>query len=131
MDTIALPTVESPQPQKQQKTNGLKNPTGFQLHPEHINKTGLNRKEWTVRQMLLDAGEELVEIKNKYGNVIYTVKIKELTMKNLWRKASKGDVQAAREVFDRIEGKVDQKHNVDLNGEITISFHKSLEQHGA
>jgi hypothetical protein len=75
--------------------------TGFQLHPENINRTGLNRKEWTLSNALkkvIDRNPQILE-----------------TIATRWIKAAaEGDQRAINDLADRLEGKPAQ--SLDLKG---------------
>lgn len=133
MDTIALPVVDSSSQEKQQESNIPKKLTGFALHPENINREGLNRKEWTFKQILKDALEKERDVKNKLGVVTGRKQVNQIVVEALLAKAiNERDVQAIKEIFDRTEGKIPQAIKAEHSGEVTLSFHSSLkqEQHG-
>jgi hypothetical protein len=117
MDTIEPPSLQQPSAQTQQNNNGGKPLTGFQLHPENINRKGNIKREWTWKSLLEEAMEE--ELKDGKS-------AKHFVAKSLIRKALSGDVRAIEVTMDRMDGKPDQKNTVD--GNVTVSFHSSLKQ---
>lgn len=133
MDTIALPVVASSSQEKQQETNKPKKLTGFALHPEHINREGLNRKEWTFKQLLTNALEAERETKNKLGVVTGRKQVNQMVVDALLAKAvNEKNTRAIDIILDRIDGKIPQAIKAEHSGEVTISFHSSLkqEEHG-
>jgi cobalamin biosynthesis Mg chelatase CobN len=104
---------------KQQNNNepSEKKLTGFQLHPENINQSGRPRREKTFTDKIRET------LKNE------PEKIKAITDK-LLEMAGKGDLQAIREVLDRIEGKpIQTTEMTGAEGEaILIQAVKELEQ---
>jgi len=118
MDTIALPVVDSLTQEKQKESNPPKKLIGFAAHPENINRTGLNRKEWTFKKLLTDALETEREIKNKFGVVTGRKQVNQMVVDALLAKAvNERDVRAIETVLDRIDGKVMQKVDHTTDGE--------------
>lgn len=68
---------------------------GFNVHPENINREGRPKKEYAFTDTLLDILKEKPELKRAL-----IVKLIEL--------ASKGDLQAIKELWDRLEGRAPQ-----------------------
>ena len=87
MDNGDTPVVA--EPKKQQENNGL---TGFQLHPENINKEGRPRKGYAISDVIRDMMDEQPEIKKALGAKLIQL-------------ALGGDLQAINAVMDRLEGK--------------------------
>ena len=98
-ETIGI--VRSERPLHMEKENASKttenNLTGFQLHPENINRNGRPPKGLAWAEILEEVGNE---IDPKTGKPF-----KELVSRKLWIKAVAGDINAAREIMDRMEGR--------------------------
>jgi len=75
---------------------------GFSKHPEHINREGPPKKEWTWGGLFKDLMEE-------NGN--NTKKVKIAMAKAMMKKAQKGDVQAFKEIANRMDGMPTQNVN--------------------
>lgn len=92
--------------EQQVKTKRL--PTvGFHTNPERINKNGAPKKEWTMAGILHDALEEQDET---------GVPFKKIIIKKLRTLAMRGDLQAIKEVLDRIDGK--SKESLEVQGQV-------------
>jgi len=78
---------------------------GFDEHPEHINRKGAPKKEWTW------AGVYRAELE-KVGDDKKTVKSK--VAKAIIAKAIEGDVQAVKEIANRTDGM--PRQNIGLDG---------------
>ena len=102
--TTPLVAVEK---KEQQKSN--KPLTGFQLHPENINRAGYIEKEWTMKALIRESLEEEDETGIPY-KIIITRKLR--------AKGAKGDMAAIKEIIDRMDGK--SKESIDLNATITV-----------
>lgn len=81
---------------KQQGKNKKLPATGFHTNPERINKKGAPEKEWTWRQLIKD----YLGTKDDDG-----YEYRESVVAALIEKARKGDVQAIKEIGDRVDGK--------------------------
>lgn len=94
--------------ENQQENNTTKNLTGFQLHPENINKNG-RPKGKTFSGYLRELLEEIdPETKKENFRLLSEV---------LFKVAKRGDVTAIREFADRIDGRPSQKTDITSNGE--------------
>jgi hypothetical protein len=82
---------------------------GFHTNPERINRTGLNKGSRWMSTLLREALEQ------KGPNSILAVLI---------RKAEEGDLNAIKEIFDRVEGKAVQavEQKTEHSGGITINW---------
>ena len=83
---------------KQQENNK----TGFQLHPENINREGRPKKGTTLTDIMRQIFQE-------------NAQIPKAIVAKLLEMAAKGDIAAIREVLDRVEGKAVQ--TTELTGE--------------
>lgn len=81
---------------KQPENNKL---TGFQLHPECINKNGRPKKEQSLTEIMRQLFHE-------------NEQIPKAIVAKLLQMAANGDIAAIREVLDRIEGKPLQKTEI-------------------
>ena len=90
---------------KQQKSNEARK-TGFQLRPENINRNGRPPKAWTMSSLIEEALEEVEQQSGK--------SFKHLVAKRLAHMAVGGDIQAIKEINDRVDGK--PKQNLQLSG---------------
>lgn len=90
------------------------------------NPNGRPPRDWSWKELLEQAAEEEIEMKNKLGAVTGKMKLKEVVTKKLWSMAAKGDIQAVKEIFDRMDGKPEQ--SVAVDGTMEIIFHDSLKQ---
>lgn len=91
---------------KQQKNNGL---TGFQLHPENINKKGRPPKGHSITEMILSMMDEKPEIKRGIGEKIIQL-------------ANNGDVQAIKMLWAYVDGEPIRKQVIDSDGGIKVSI---------
>lgn len=87
-------------------------PKGVSGNPNGRPKGSLNSK--TILEKLL-AGEEV--IKDKNGNVVYTMSREEYMHLQQIKQAMKGNTRAYKEILDRTEGAV--KKEVELSGEVS------------
>lgn len=94
------------EPKKQLNSNSRR---GFASHPENINKGGRPKKDWTWADLFVDAAEELKD--TKQGKM----QVKKIIAKRLFHMAMSGNVQAIKEVIDRMDGKSVEKAEVDVN----------------
>lgn len=122
MDNFQEITLEKPlegivvtEEEKQQGNN--KQLTGFQLHPENINKNGRPTREWTWSGLLERVAEE--ERITKTGN---KVKWKELVAKRLFHEAMNGNVPAIKELMNRMDGMPDQNQNITADRDVKVAI---------
>jgi len=101
---VVLPDTSVSQLVKQQDNNGDKKPTGFQLHPENINRKGRPPKGWAWADIFEDLMETTPDNSTKT--------FKTLVAMALLRECINGNVSAIRELFDRMEGRPKQKVDV-------------------
>lgn len=102
---------------EQQTSNKLdRKPTGFQLHPEHINKGGRPSREWTWQGLLERVAEEYKEIKLKDGTV-RNEQYKFLVAKRLWHESVNGNMNAIKELMNRMDGMPMQPSDVTSGGD--------------
>lgn len=90
--------------------------TGFQLHPEHINKNGAPKKKWSMAGMIKEELNKLVDVKNDKGEVVGKVKAKRLVAQRLVLMAINGNMRAIQEVNNRRDGKAKQNIDITSNG---------------
>ena len=76
---------------------------GFDKHPENINREGAPKKEWTFAGVFREELEKCGDDK---------VKLKRNLAKAMMKKAKEGDVQAFKEIANRVDGL--PKQNLDL-----------------
>lgn len=87
---------------------------GFHTNPERINKTGLNKgSKWLSTRL-----REMLESNDGRDKLLTA----------LLSKAEKGDVNAIKEIFDRIDGKVTQE--IDQKTEHTGTIKVTLNLDG-
>lgn len=87
---------------------GNKN-SGFASHPENINRAG-RPKEGALTDILREFGDmEDVEFS---GDKIAR---KRALSQRLWQKALEGDIQCIKYIFDRIDGRPTERHEVEGN----------------
>jgi len=72
---------------------------GFASHPENINRNGRPKRGWAWNELIEDAVNEVV--KNQAGEEL---EVKKLVVKRLVKMASEGDLQAIREIINRMDG---------------------------
>jgi hypothetical protein len=108
MQTIGNTQPVASEPKEQQKSNEVKKPTGFQLHPENINRKGYIPREWTWKSEI----EKAVEESTKDGKTIKYHLIRALLKKGL-----SGDTKAMEIVMDRMDGKALQPIDHTTQGE--------------
>ncbi len=70
---------------------------GFASHPENINRNGRPTKGNAWAEIFEAVGNEIDDRTGK--------PFKELVSRKMWAKAVGGDINAAREIMDRMEGK--------------------------
>lgn len=86
---------------------------GFHTHPERINRKGRPPKK-NLSDILKAMLEEKIEVKMEDGTK-EKKEFREVLVRNLIQKASKGDIRAIQEIFDRVEGKSKQAIELDSN----------------
>ena len=79
---------------------------GFHTNPENINRKGAPPKEWTMAAMYRQAAEEASET----GEPKYKI-----VARKLLELAEKGDMQAIKELGNRLDGM--PKQSVELTGD--------------
>lgn len=82
---------------------------GFGDNPQNINRAGRPKKEWTMRGLIMTALEEA----EKQTGVSY----KELIAKRLIVEGVNGNMQAIKEINDRVDGKAMQSLDVTSLGQ--------------
>lgn len=80
---------------------------GFEANPQNINKKGAPKKEWTMTGLIQASLEESNEKGISY-KVVITNKLRELAMR--------GDMQAIKEITNRLDGMPTQKTDLTTNG---------------
>lgn len=112
--TITESAVEQPkeemkteeQKSSEQQKNYEKKLTGFQLHPENINKGGRPKREWTWAGLLEEYADQ---IHAKSGKTF-----KEIIGKRLLHDSANGNIHATRELMNRMDGM--PKQSTELSG---------------
>lgn len=82
---------------------------GFNKNPENINRGGRPKAPWTWAGLIREALEEIDEGGEQ---------VKKKVSKSLVLKAIEGDVQALKEIGNRIDGM--PKQEIDAKGDINI-----------
>ena len=77
---------------------------GFNKNPQNINKTGAPKRDWTVRGLIEQAMEAEKETGVPYKKTVYT---------QLVKMADSGDIQAIKEINQRLDGM--PKQTIDAN----------------
>ena len=90
---------------KQQENKKL---TGFAKYPENINRKGRPPKNWSWAELLEEVANE---VEPKTGKPY-----KELVIRRLWIAAANGNLNAQKEIFDRMEGRPKQQTDITTNG---------------
>lgn len=80
---------------------------GFEANPQNINRKGAPKKEWTMTGLIKASLEESNEKGVPYKVVIIN-KLRELAMR--------GDMQAIKEITNRLDGMPTQKTDLTTNG---------------
>lgn len=80
---------------------------GFEANPQNINKKCAPKKEWTMTGLIKASLEESNEKGISY-KVVITNKLRELAMR--------GDMQAIKEITNRLDGMPTQKTDLTTNG---------------
>lgn len=115
--TISQGIENNHQTEQQKNDSAPKRLMGFQ-NPEqrvNINRKGPPRKEWTMKQLYIEAMEKVLQVKNKKGEVVFNDVAKKIIAQVLVKKAVHGDIAAIRELTDRIDGQAEQKQTVTVN----------------
>lgn len=89
-------------------SQGNPHPVPFQKTGADANPHGRPKREWTVQGMIEDAMEEMSIDKKQARKIVYT-KLVEMAMA--------GDIQAIKEVNNRLDGMPQQKTDITSNGE--------------
>jgi len=84
------------------KQRGGRSGAGFDVNPQYINKEGRPDAGWTWREQFIKIAEQKRERLSR----------REIAAEAIWGKAEAGDVQAFKEVADRMEGKPAQPHSI-------------------
>lgn len=91
--------------------------TGFQLHPENINRNGRPKRGWAWNELIEDAVNETA--KNAEGKELA---IKQIVVKRLVKMAAEGDMTAIREIINRMDGMPVQPNESDVKGNIDVNI---------
>ena len=106
--TERLPVSES----EQQAKNRLRPPTSTSWKPgESGNPNGRPPKNWTWKDLL----EEAMDEKDATG-----VPVKKIIVKRMVELAKRGDLQATKEIIDRMDGKAKQSTDLQTQGDFTV-----------
>ena len=102
--------------------------TGFQLHPENINKDGAPLAAWRFDELIDEEMEEEIEAINSKG-VKVKWKKKKVLVKKLVGLAMAGDIKALIAIIEKKDGKAKQSIKLGTeDGEpFIIEFHHSLQ----
>jgi len=86
------------------------------------NPAGRPKKDWTWKELLEEAAEEIIEIKGKDGAISARKELKKLVARKLLTLAAGGNVQAARELMNRMDGMPQQKVDVEASGDWNVTL---------
>lgn len=81
---------------------------GFNANPQNINRKGAPKREWTVQGLIEQAMEEEKETGKPYKKAVY---------EKLVSMAVKGDIQAIKEINNRLDGMPKQSTDITSGGE--------------
>lgn len=90
---------------------------GFDKRPQDINLEGAPEKPWTWGGLIKIKGDEVVEIKNKLGQIVGKKALKKVVVEVLWKLGAQGDMQAIKELGNRIDGIPPQSVDLTSLGE--------------
>lgn len=101
-----------------QQENSTRPPTPASWKPgQSGNPNGRPKRDWTFKGLIEEALEEAAEIKNG-GTIIW----KKAFIKRLVQKAVSGDLKAMEMIMDRLDGKPQQKLDIDAKGDWNITL---------
>lgn len=96
---------------------------GFKDNPQNINRKGRSKKGKTLTDILARHGRKR-DVKDGEKNISR----KEALAKKLWAMALSGDITAIRYIYDRIDGKPDQYHQLDMEHTASESLLEALKE---
>lgn len=105
MDTPDSPIVDEA---KEQLNNNSDSRRGFASHPENINKNGAPKRQWTWEGTYQKAVDKSADDGRP---------VKEHVAEALIAEALKGNVNAIKELADRMDGKPDQRTDITSGGD--------------
>lgn len=85
----------------------MKPVAGFNANPQNINRGGRPPRDWTVSGLIEEAMEEADET---------GVPAKKLIYQKLVALAKRGDIQAVKEINQRLDGMPQQSNDITTNG---------------
>lgn len=94
----AQPKIEEKIPVENRRPNGTFGPGN------NANPFGRPKRDWTWKDLLEDVAEEEAELRNKLGVVTARQQFKKLIAKKLFKMAVGGDMQAIKEIMNRMDG---------------------------
>lgn len=98
--------------------NRLRPPVSTSWQPgQSGNPHGRPPKDWTWKDLLSEAAEEILETKDKQGKVTGRKALKQLVARKMLTKAASGDTAAARLIMDRMDGMPEQATDITSRGE--------------
>lgn len=118
--TLPLPT----QTQKQSVFNRQANGTFGKGNI--ANPMGAPKKDWTFKDLLLEVAEEYHTITKKDGTS-ERMQMKKMIVKKLFNKAIQGDIQAIKELLNRVDGMPRQQMDMNLGGGLTVVLKRDNE----
>ena len=98
---------------KKKQNDSKKLNKGFRIGAGTINKAGGTPKELTYAEMIRKAAED----QSKYDAL---KKRKEVIVDKILEAAEQGSLPHAKEIFERVDGKVPQDSNVKLSGAVSL-----------
>lgn len=112
---------------EEKKQEKSRNPSWFKPG-QTGNPNGRPKKDWTWKDLLQEAAEEMMEVKkkDKNGNTVVTGRraLKELVARKLLTAAAGGNIQAANVLMNRMEGM--PKQQIEQSGEVNLNINDML-----
>lgn len=110
-EELASELLEKQAENRQITNNNMAGKGGFQDHPENINRNGRPPKEWSWSDLLAEVGEEVMEQDPDKRT------FRQIVGKRLWLESAKGNVNAIKELMNRMDGlpkvKIDHSGKID------------------
>ena len=120
VDTI----IEKQQKPRKMHPNSLKNLTNGFKKGQSGNPNGKPKKEVCVTSWLKEYADT-----NSHENIDVTkLTYAQAAALSAWKKAARGDLAQYNFIIDRIEGKVKEKHDISMSGELKQSNDITINQ---
>lgn len=106
---------------EKQSNNSLQRPptSGSWKAGQSGNPAGRPKREWTWKDLLEEAAEEMIEIKNNDGKATRWA-FKKVIARKVLSEAAKGNIGAMRELMNRMDGMPNQKVEAKLEGGVNL-----------